>query len=377
MQNNPKTYCFVTNLSFSKEPTVKNRLLPYITQAIENGFKVTLVTSDLEVFSEIDNSSFTHILHPSRIERPNSFFIRAIFEWNEARSIFKSLNELDIEVIILTIPSMFLLFSASLSKCKNMHLDVRDLTWEYLSSKKTTHNIAKFFFRMLANWSFKFFSSIVVTNKAEIDFFKKRNISALMYLNGVSLEQYKDLSTLPRKKSKEFTDSYVGKVGIAQNLKTLIAAAEIIKDVKFNIVGYGTEYNKLKDLVLSKKLKNIDFYENADWEAVLYFYQESDVLYAQLQESFSGAMPSKLYQYLNAGRFVIYGGGSQAKKTLSNFSKNIVITPDNVEKLVNAIKKSRNICSKELNFSDNLEIIKHNYIREDNVRKVFQEWSKI
>ena len=70
-------------------------------------------------------------------ERPNSFFIRAIFEWNEARSIFKSLNELDIEVIILTIPSMFLLFSASLSKCKNMHLDVRDLTWEYLSSKKT------------------------------------------------------------------------------------------------------------------------------------------------------------------------------------------------------------------------------------------------
>ena len=110
---------------------------------------------------------------------------------------------------------------------------------------------------------------------------------------------------------------------------------------------------------------------------MLRFYQESDVLYAQLQENFSVAMPSKLYQYLNASRFVIYGGGSQAQKTLSNFENNIVIPPDNVRKLVDAIKQSRKVCSQELNFEDNLKIIKHNYIRENNVYKVLQEWSKI
>jgi glycosyltransferase involved in cell wall biosynthesis len=376
MKETAKTYCFVTNLAFSEEPTVKNRLMPYITQVIAQGHKVILVTTDLSVIDEFDSEPFSHILQPCQANRPRSFIKRAIYEWIEARKLLKSLVDLDVEAIVLTIPSMFLLFNASVLKRKNLYLDVRDLTWEYLPSTKPVQLIAKLVFRLLASLSFRFFSSVVVTNATEIEYFKGKNIDALLYFNGITKPQFEDLSQLPEKKSGPFTVSYVGKVGIAQNLETLIFAAELLPNIKFNVVGYGPQCDELQQLVATKKLTNVTFYGNVDWQGVVNCYQQSDVLYAQLQESFSGAMPSKLYQYLNAGRFIIYGGGDQAFRTLANFDHNIAIAPDNVGELVNAIVTARQLCEKEQSFAANIEEIKNNYVRENNVDKVLLQWSK-
>ncbi len=38
--------------------------------------------------------------------------------------------------------------------------------------------------------------------------------------------------------------SYVVKVGVAQNLETLVLATERLKEVNFNIVGHGPECEK-------------------------------------------------------------------------------------------------------------------------------------
>ena len=62
MLDKPKTYCFVTNLSLSKEPTVKNRLIPYITKAIEQGFKVILVSADSSPLDQFDINFFFIII---------------------------------------------------------------------------------------------------------------------------------------------------------------------------------------------------------------------------------------------------------------------------------------------------------------------------
>ena len=376
-QNLIRTYCFVTNLSFSEESTVKNRLMPYIKQVIERGFNVILVTSDSKPVEGFDDRFFTHILNPSQTKRPCSYIKRALYEWNEAKKILKSLIELDVEAVIITIPSMFLLFRASQLKNKKLFLDVRDLTWEYLPSSKPIQFVAKVFFRVLANTSFRFFSSIAVTNESEIEYFKRKNMRALMYSNGVTSQQFSDLTAITRKTSERVTVSYVGKVGMAQNLETLVLAAEILKNMKFNIVGDGPEYAKLRGLVLEKKLKNIFIHGNVSWESVVNFYQESDVLYAQLKSNYSSAMPSKLYQYLNASRFIVYGGGDQAGKTLSIFENNIVIPPDNVSELVNAIEEAKRLCGKNLCFESNVEIINNNYIREESAGNVLQEWAEL
>ncbi len=87
-------------------------------------------------------------------------------------------------------------------------------------------------------------------------------------------------------------------------------------------------------------------------------------------------MPSKLYQYLNAGRFTIYGGGEQDFNTLAGFLHNIVIPPDNIDELVTAIKTAEKLCSKSLDFEHNIVKIGETYVREENILKVLQQWTQ-
>ena len=47
-------------------------------------------------------------------------------------------------------------------------------------------------------------------------------------------------------------------------------------------------------------------------------YTDSDILYAQLKKEFEGAVPSKLYEYLSTGKFIIYGGLGEALNLLEN-----------------------------------------------------------
>ena len=150
-----------------------------------------------------------------------------------------------------------------------------------------------------------------------------------------------------------------------------------MKDIKFNIIGYGSEFNKLQKLVEKINLNNFFFHKNANWREVLFFYKESDILYAQLTKNFSLAVPSKLYQYLCSKRFVIYGGNKIAKELLSKFSQNIVISPGNINELYNAIILARKLINKQNNYNKNLKIIKLKYLRENNVLKVFEKLNRI
>ena len=116
------------------------------------------------------------------------------------------------------------------------------------------------------------------------------------------------------------------------------------------------------------------FLGNVNWAGVLGCYQASDILYAQLKKDFSGAMPSKLYQYLCSRRFVLYGGGEQAVSTLKKFKNNMVIEPDDVEELVLAIKYIKKLKYDEQGFQENLNTIESEYIREMNVKKILEKW---
>jgi hypothetical protein len=166
-----KTYCFVTNLSIVDEPTVANRLFPYIMESIKNKNKVILVSSDENSIERFDSNLFTHILNPYQRNKYSSFLKRAMFEWFESRKVLKRVAKLDVDVVVITIPSMFLLFNASILKEKMLYLDVRDLTWEYLPNKGI-QLLAKLLFRVMFNMSYKLFNSIVVTNEAELEYFK-------------------------------------------------------------------------------------------------------------------------------------------------------------------------------------------------------------
>jgi glycosyltransferase involved in cell wall biosynthesis len=165
--------------------------------------------------------------------------------------------------------------------------------------------------------------------------------------------------------------SYVGNIGIAQNLRIFVDVAARCPKFVFNIVGEGTEYRKIRNHCDRKELSNVKFYGRITWKQVIDIYQKSDILYAQLSNDFEGAMPSKIYEYLATGKFLIYGGGGVAEQVLSKFENNEVVKPDSasiLEDCINRNVKDRNIRTLSV---ENRELIKKLYVRENNVRKFF------
>ena len=159
--------------------------------------------------------------------------------------------------------------------------------------------------------------------------------------NGVSREQFSKLSQIQKCKKDTKTPiviSYLGNIGIPQNLCIFVDAALRLPKVIFNVVGAGENLKVVEDYAKKKGVSNVNFLGSLSWVNLFEIYTDSDILYAQLKKEFEGAVPSKLYEYLSTGKFIIYGGLGEALNLLENFDNFLTISPDNPGKLVEAIE---------------------------------------
>ncbi len=369
-----KTIVFVTSYPLNDEPVVKNRLVPYIETALSRGHQVCLISSDTEKFSYFVNKKFKHVLVPLIAEDKKNLLKRSVYESRLALKLLRAARAENSDAVIVTIPSIFLLFFSNLLKKKNIFLDVRDLAWEYLSERRILTRWAKYFFRFLAKRTLGNFDHIAVTNMTEyshlLQYFSIEKKQLMIVSNGVSRKQFATLSEVGTRDSDEsISISYIGNIGIAQNLTVFLDAAKELPNVTFNIVGGGNDFERIKDYQEKLGLLNVSLTGRLDWSEIPEIYFLSSILYAQLSEDFSGAMPSKLYEYLSTGKFVIYGGKKQAGQILSEFDNNFVISPDNHVALVEAIKKVVSLKKYRMVSRNNILKIKNKYIREDGVLK--------
>ncbi|RXJ79834.1 hypothetical protein CRU86_02350 [Aliarcobacter skirrowii] len=362
-----KTITIVSSVSIA-EPVVYNRLNPFFTQLNANNFKVFFICPKNEKNIEKIPKYVDLIEVDIDSLKPKSFIKRAIYEFKDVRRLLKLAKAIQSEKYILTMPSMFLSFLAPIYlKKENVFLDVRDLTWEYLSNKNFIQILSKKIFSFWFKSSVSFFKSISVTNESEFEYIKKiYKKEIFLVTNGIGKTQYEKLIKVKKSSNKDFsTIVYIGNVGLAQNLETLIYVAKQLPKNKFIIVGTGIDFERIKKLVNELNLKNVTLTGRVDWEDVYNYYNEADILYAQLTPEYSIAMPSKLYEYLSTGKYIIYGGEKQAVDKLSEFSNYKNISSNNEEELKNSILEFDNkIIYKEINL-ENRKIIKDKYIRED------------
>ena len=148
-------------------------------------------------------------------------------------------------------------------------------------------------------------SVITVTNSAEFDYVKKVGFSKPIFQlkNGIGRQTFDQLSVIgPKEPSKTLHVVYVGTVGIAQNLITLVRAASKLPEVNFTIVGEGIELSSLREECLRLGLDNVNFAGAKTWHELLGIYAESDLLYGNISFDFATAVPSKIFEYVSAGR---------------------------------------------------------------------------
>lgn len=362
-----------TSYPLHEEPVVKNRLVPLIEAMLISNIDVELVSPDSKVFDITKKEVkglFKHTILSIPIERHSNFFKRTIYEFTLSKKIIKTAFSVKADYHFFTVPSMFLIFNLLLRDKRTVLIDIRDLTWEYLSEENKLFKFVKIIFTQFAREVLKKVRFVSVSNETEYkrvnNHYCVNNITLLT--NGISQEFYNLLQK--NKHIKKNVDSacvitYVGNVGLAQDLTVLVDAAKILDKYKFNIVGDGTDLERVKKYASELNVNNITFYGRLNWDEIQKIYEDSDILYAQLKKEYSGAMPSKLYEYLTTGKFIIYGGLKQAKNFLASFDNNVVIQPDSPTDLVEAIQTAINTESYKRISLNNIDLIKKKYIRDN------------
>ena len=367
-----KHISLVMSYPFKPELAAGNRMISLVNAAREKGYQVTIYSLKDDSLKQKENDGH-HCIEPVQ-QLFNGFVGRAIKEICFAKRIFRELRRKDHQVVWVSIPSMFLFFLAPKNFAVFTHLDVRDLTWEYLKDDRPIERFAKKIFQFLARRKVSAFKSVSVTNPTEFSYMCNQlgfaESKVKLVPNGVSREQFSKLSQIQKCKKDTKTPiviSYLGNIGIPQNLCIFVDAALRLPKVIFNVVGAGENLKVVEDYAKKKGVSNVNFLGSLSWVDLFEIYTDSEILYAQLKKEFEGAVPSKLYEYLSTGKFIIYGGSGEALNLLENFDNFLTISPDNPRKLVEAIELVIREKLYEKNSDKNKKKIRDSFIREDHL----------
>lgn len=146
---------------------------------------------------------------------------------------------------------------------------------------------------------------------------------------------------------KDFIVSYFGNMGIAQDLDTIIGGMKGLKedqDVKFMFIGHGNKMDKLRRIIESESLDNVnifDFIHGEDFQDALNI---SDCFIVSLGKDLTGlAVPSKTYSYMMAGKpiIAIIGKDSDIARDLVENEAGYAIEVGEVDDFINAINEMK------------------------------------
>jgi len=139
--------------------------------------------------------------------------------------------------------------------------------------------------------------------------------------------------------------SYVGTIGMAHGLGTLIAAARETKerrpDIRFAVVGDGAEKDAVESLVQKFGLANVCLTGLVERDRARDILRASDVTLVLLRKAgvFETVIPSKMLEAFAAGCPVVLGVGGEARRILEAANAGIVIDPESTEQLMAAIER--------------------------------------
>jgi colanic acid biosynthesis glycosyl transferase WcaI len=141
-----------------------------------------------------------------------------------------------------------------------------------------------------------------------------------------------------------FVVSYIGTMGMAHGLETIIAAATQLRDanpdIVFLMLGEGAEKERIVDLARQRSLNNLRFVDQQPREKIPAYICASDACLVLLKKTdvFKTVIPTKMLEFMSCARPVILGVDGQARTILEQARGGLVIEPENSDALVNAIR---------------------------------------
>jgi colanic acid biosynthesis glycosyl transferase WcaI len=142
----------------------------------------------------------------------------------------------------------------------------------------------------------------------------------------------------------KFIVSYIGTMGMAHGLETIIDAAAQLQntnpEIVFLMLGEGAEKERIAALALDRGLHNLRFVDQQPREKIPAYICASDVCLVLLRktELFKTVIPTKMLEFMSCTCPVILGVDGQARAILEEARAGLVIEPESPAALGNAIR---------------------------------------
>ena len=358
------------------EPVIQNRLGLLGKLASQAGYE-TKFFGLTPKSSTFENSDYKIVsVGHDNDSKSDSFIWRFFFElyisFRLMASSWKSSNEC---INFVSVPSLLLLITLPFFKTgKKLIVDIRDASWLYLINQGGFQKLLGYFFFIFAKLSLRKPELITTTNAAEynhiINITKGKEIQLMT--NGISDIRFQELEEISSNqknfsKTGSISFAYIGNIGQAQKLDSFIKLITKHQLINLKIVGSGSDLRRLK--LIFKNFNNIEFVGKIDWNGVKETYKNTDFLFARIGSNYETAVPSKIYEYISAGRPIIIAAKGIAADFSCQFYGVHIVDPDNIkdlELIINKIVKSP-YRLKISEIKKNRELIEKMYIRDKSI----------
>lgn len=261
------------------------------------------------------------------------------------------------DMVIATSPQLLVGLSGWwIARCKRTPfiLEIRDLWPESLAAVgiTTADSLLHRGLAKIAGFLYRASDHIVVVTHAFEDYLVKHwqvprdKISVVE--NGVDSGLFGPNcgdASIPKELGLEgkFVVSYIGTIGLAHGLETLVEAASQLQsaapEIVFLLVGEGAEKQRLKCLLRERRLDNVHLLGQQPRERIPAYICASDACLVLLKKSelFQTVLPTKMLEFMACARPVILGVDGEARKILQTAGAGLYVEPENPAELAKAV----------------------------------------
>ena len=158
------------------------------------------------------------------------------------------------------------------------------------------------------------------------------NKPILPLLNGISFEFFNKINESEKKIDDVIIIVYSGNLGLAQDITTIINAAEKLNSkYQFHFIGDGIIKMECKNLVLKKSINNVYFHEPMERSQLFEKFRDFHIGIVSLKNNklFKNAIPSKTFEYMANSLFVICMVKGEIEEVINKSDSGLCIESEN------------------------------------------------
>ncbi len=181
--------------------------------------------------------------------------------------------------------------------------------------------------------------------------------------------------------NNKFVLMYSGTISLSSylSLERILEAAHALKnevDLSFVFVGEGLKKPDLIQKAKELDLNNVTFLEFQPYEDLPFLLATSDVLFVPLdKEKTQLSVPSKLYNYISAGRPILglTDSTSEVAQIINEANCGLIADPEDVNSIVEKILEMKNSAEKCEQFGNNARKYCVDFYSKEKVLKMYED----